>query len=153
MGLEDEEAEIGFLLCWRTHFQSGGPCSGPPQFGRYYEPDQQVNPESLEKFREEVRQTALAISEHIGFWTAAAKDFILGHVFGVAPVTINDPADVLRFLLHRHCRPYPSRTGRRGADGGRLKLAVRLHLLPSPDHGGGGPIDPILSVDIRRKRG
>jgi hypothetical protein len=36
---------------------------------------------------------------------SATKDFILGHVFGVAPVTINDPADLLRFLLQRHYRP------------------------------------------------
>lgn len=36
---------------------------------------------------------------------SATKDFILAHVFAVSPVTINDPADLLRFLLQRHYRP------------------------------------------------
>jgi len=34
----------------------------------------------------------------------ATKDYILGHVFGVAPVTMNDAPDLLRFLLQRHYR-------------------------------------------------
>jgi hypothetical protein len=34
----------------------------------------------------------------------ATKDYILGHVFGLAPVTINDAPDLLRSLLQRHYR-------------------------------------------------
>ena len=34
----------------------------------------------------------------------ATKDFLLRHVFEVAPELIAEPSDLLRVLLRRHCR-------------------------------------------------
>ncbi|MEA3641740.1 MAG: BREX-3 system phosphatase PglZ [Lamprobacter sp.] len=37
--------------------------------------------------------------------THATRDFVLRHVFGIAPELIKTPADLLRMLLQRHYRP------------------------------------------------
>jgi len=56
----------------------------------------------------------------------ATKDYILGHVFGLAPVTINDAPDLLRSLLQRHYRDR------------HIPKVLDDHILRSRFAGGGG---------------
>ncbi len=65
----------------------------------------------------------------------ASKDFVLRHVFAIAPETIEQPAELLRVLLRRH---YPGR---------RVPAEIDAHLVQRLRQGGrfaGWPLEAIV---------